>query len=243
MTLTQEIQTAMVRNAPAILSEKREEDLLQKAGFVHHLETNKTRRKELDLLQKFGQFITYDEIKTVGLRYDMALVHVSDFKGSPGPNTANRIAEFEAKYGESKATHFFILAPQEMVNGELLRTALDPVLFYRIGKDRFFMIDQWGGDMTWRRRASAFLRKDTFFNALTSVLPVPAIFAIALIGTDACASVGAKETHLFAGIAIGVLAMLYIIRHWLKGGLSQGSLNDPNFDRMYQRSNSNILRA
>lgn len=233
MTLTQEIQTAMVRNAPAILSEKREEDLLQKAGFVHHLETNKTRRKELDLLQKFGQFITYDEIKTVGLRYDMALVHVSNFKGSPGPNTANRIAEFEAKYGESKAKHFFILAPQEMVNGELIRASLDPVLFYRIDKDRFFMIDQWGGDMTWRRRASASLRNDNF-SAIQFGLLLCSV-ALALFIPAAAMHMGMKAVSVYVGI-IGVCATIFAIRHWLKGGLSHYSLKDWQFDRMYELS-------
>lgn len=151
----------MVRVSPSlIMSEKREEDLLQKAGFVHHLETNKTKRKELELLEKFGQFITYAEIKTVGMRYNMGFVHVSAFTGTPGPNTANRIDQFEQNYGASKGDRFFILAPVEMVNVPA-PVVMDPVLFYCIGKDRFFLIDQWGGDMTWVRRLQVALCRES----------------------------------------------------------------------------------
>lgn len=166
----------MVRVPPSlIMSEKREEDLLQKAGFVHHLETNKTKRKELELLKKFGQFITYEEVKTVGMRYNMGLVHVGAFTGTPGPNTANRIDQFEQKYGASKGGRFFVLAPVEMINVPA-PVVMDPVLFYRISKDRFFLIDQWGGDMTWTRRLQVALCRESMLGpALLAGLCISAI--------------------------------------------------------------------
>lgn len=225
MTLTQELQTAMVRVSPSlIMSEKREEDLLQKAGFVHHLETNKTKRKELELLKKFGQFITYEEIKTVGMRYNMGFVHVGAFTGTPGPNTANRIDQFERKYGALKGDRFFVLAPVEMINVPA-PVVMDPVLFYRIGKDRFFLIDQWGGDMTWTRRLQVALCRESMLG--------PALLA-GLCMSAICAPALSAAIHSAAAVAVVWPTVAAALVAWYK--LCKGAatpLRDWEFDRLY----------
>lgn len=225
-TLTQELQAAMTRNAPLVMSEKREEDLLQKAGFVHHLETNKTKRKELELLKTFGQFITYEEIKTVGMRYNMGFVHVSAFTGTPGPNTANRIDEFERKYGESKGDRFFILAPIEMIDQQVVNSSLDPVLFYRVGKDRYFLIDQWGGDMTWKRRVFTSLSREPFYGTFIQFffgISLPVCFGALTIGFN----------HAIGAVLL-LLAVPSIARMWIEARYP--AIGENQFDRMHERS-------
>ena len=138
-----------------ILKEMGMHDSVMKAVELHG------RKLELDALEsKYGQIFTFEEIKSLALRYGLRFLRSDNYKGSVDPQMLAKMKEFFADAGIeiNKARlgfNFFILAPYtafNMTERENKPIPPDPILFYKLDEHNYRLIHKWGADLIWYRR-------------------------------------------------------------------------------------------
>lgn len=119
------------------------------------------RKIELESLEnKYGQIFTFQEIRSLALRYGLRFLRSDSYKGSIDPEMLAKMKEFfgDAGIEMNKAKlgyNFFILAPYTAFNmkeRENKPVPPDPILFYKLDESNYRLIHKWGADLTWYRR-------------------------------------------------------------------------------------------
>lgn len=203
------------------LSEKNEEDILGAAGFRNVLDVNKRNRRELDMLRKYGEAISYDSIKEVGLKYGLVFALTAGYKGGVGENTAQRLMGFSRKYNVNiSPDKVYILAPKEMFAATMKK--IDPVLFYKVGDNHFYLIDQWGGDLSPGRRAYIIAKTIIHGAGVTIIWSLGAGLYF-----------GAVSHSVLIGSVASIIIEISLLKFAYSSQIRQ---NENGFDVMYSRS-------
>lgn len=159
-------------------------DTLERVGMLTSVKAGKELKKTME--GKHSQTINFkqervfhiSQIKAICEKYYLRFLPSYCFSGSIDPELITKIVNFEAAYGvrchsvkHSNYVNTFIVAPQESFN--LQERPKDPLFFYKINDEYFYLIHKWGNDLNVSRRLLSF-----FTSTTNSILTVWTIFSI-----------------------------------------------------------------
>lgn len=124
------------------------------------------------------------QIEAICKRYRLRFLQTKHYKGTIDGELPNRITTFEIAYNVICTNqNTMIVAPMESF--ELQEKPKDPLLFYKINDDYYYLIHKWGNDLS-IKRALLPLLENTIFCAIFCTLTIPSsILSILLCFVDA----------------------------------------------------------
>ena len=103
---------------------------------------------EIDSVESANVF-SIDEIRQICIRYRLRFLDTSLFRSSYPYEAITAIKSFEKKYNTTVES-FRIVAPGGAF--KLKNINKDPLLFVPLSENSFYLIHQWGSNLTWYRR-------------------------------------------------------------------------------------------
>lgn len=144
----------------------------------------KGKRMELENLDKMykGNVFIEGQVKKLAAKYNLRFLPSNKYCGNFPVEALAKIKEFskETDTDISDASllyNFYILAPAKCFKlDEMKKVWLDPdpAIFYKISKDKYRMIHQWGSDFTLKNLAAGFFWKSrtNFFLTLFAMCTI-----------------------------------------------------------------------
>lgn len=132
-------------------------ETLSKIGINSAVKEGKEiKEKVISLKQqteKFNQDRVFhvSQIRSICKRYYLKFLPSSMYKGSIDPQLPAKISQFEIAYSETvDLNNCFIAAPPSSFNLE--ERPKDPLLFYKINAEYYYLVHKWGRDLSVTRR-------------------------------------------------------------------------------------------
>ncbi len=206
----------VVKEADKLIQNNSPEDIeiLRKMGLDYSIQEAKRTLESSNIMKEldYSRIFTRDEIKDLCITYGLRFLPLEYFKGEVDSNLPSKVKEFISLYnnamGDKKNSYgyefrynkFKICAPKESFN--LSDRPVDPLLFYPIEDDKFFLAHKWGSDISswnafknWRKRSIwhwALYSFALFWLPLVSLIfmlcgtfNVPAVLSLSLVGVFA----------------------------------------------------------
>ncbi len=128
-----------------------------------------------------SRIFSHKEIKEICIKYRLRCLPTHYYKGTIDNQTIIEKEKFENVFGQKLDNgQFFIVAPESSFS--LQKRPKDPLLFYRLDINTFYLIHKWGTDLSWFRKiAMYFVRTGYHFGGLLGLMVVA-------LGTIACFS-------------------------------------------------------
>ena len=149
------IRSSLVRERNSQQRLLRQANDILNASFRNDAETLERLKKSSDQKINFSELInsenifSLEEIKKVCIRYRLRFLDTSYFR-PPYPYTAiSEINDFEKKSG-IKIKSFKIIAPSKAFDLENINK--DPILFAELSNNKFYLLHQWGTELSWHRK-------------------------------------------------------------------------------------------
>lgn len=169
------------------------DDILKRAGLKQRFEKGKNIEERTDRLKNETKDYDQDrvfhitQIRGLLKKYHLRFLPTQYFKGEINEEAVERMKNFEAAYGvtlegkdawvnnglvrerkrHAKDTNLFIVAPSSTFK---LETAppKDPLLFYKINSEYYYLIHKWGNDLSVFRRVLSYFGSPskTFWNLM-----------------------------------------------------------------------------
>ncbi|MGK7395007.1 MAG: hypothetical protein ACNS62_10555 [Candidatus Cyclobacteriaceae bacterium M3_2C_046] len=202
--------------------ESREREILGKMGIdscVKQYEDKKsTYLEKLNLIKKFGNDVFHiDQIKNMCVDYDLRFLPTQYFRGLIDTELGTKMRNFmeHNKINDYDLEHkFFIMAPTrqfEIQEVEIQTNQYDPLMFYKIDDEHYYLVHQWGKELNPLRYISAF-RKRSFFHSQIHYLAVSFVVILAVLGLVSIATLG-----LALALAVGgALSFIFIRYRYVK---------------------------
>ena len=155
-------------------SELAEDDVLFRAGLNQSILSGKKLKENSDAterdLSKFdrGRVFHITQIKSICNKYYLRFLDTCYYNGVIDKNVSVKISTFETAYGVECDDRLKIMAPPGSF--KLEKKPKDPLLFYRITDEWYYLIYKWGNDLSWFRRLLPFFSKVWFCALFTNVL-------------------------------------------------------------------------
>lgn len=164
------------------LGKKIENDALNRIGIIDSAIEGKQVKNKMSRLKKdtlsFAKERVFhvSQIKGICNKYYLRFLPTKYYKGSVDVNLPERITNFEVAYGtKCNKDNMFIVAP--VSSFKLEERPKDPLLFYRINDEYYYLIHKWGNDLSIFNRVKSFLSNvylSTFI--ISFVFPLPFLF-------------------------------------------------------------------
>jgi len=122
------------------------------------------------------RIFSYETIKKISIRYRLRFLDTSYFKSEYPYTAIPEIKSFERKY-DVKIKSFRIMAPAEAFDLENINK--DPVLFAQLSNNSFYLLHQWGRDLSWHRKI-LYWPMQSFKNFLLTLASVCFLFAFSI---------------------------------------------------------------
>lgn len=149
-------------------------DALERIGINHNLKVGEkiknTLFKKLDETVRFNNEKVFhiSQIEKICKKYDLRFLPSSIYKGVIDEHLPNKIATFEIAYNViCDKTNTMIVAPKESF--VLQERPLDPLLFFKINEEYYYLIHKWGNDLSITRAI-----KPALIKFVLSVFFIPA---------------------------------------------------------------------
>lgn len=133
-------------------------EVLSRIGINSHAVNGKKfkmREKQVSqCLSKFDQSKVFhvSQIKSICIKYHLRFLDASLFKGSIDKELASKISTIEIAHGvRMDSYNCKIVAPSKSFNLE--EKPKDPLFFYYLGNDYWYLVHKWGNDLSLFRRA------------------------------------------------------------------------------------------
>lgn len=150
------------------LGEVVEDTTLRRLGLVESALEGKAISNRTQMLKQqtniFAQERVFhvSQIKSVCNRYYLRFLPTQSYRGSIPNDLASRITNFETAYGiKCHSGDLRIAAPRNSF--ELEKRPKDPLLFWRINEEYYYLIHKWGHDLSVFRRLIPFFSSPFFF--------------------------------------------------------------------------------
>lgn len=102
---------------------------------------------------------TLEQIKSVCIKYNLRFLDTAYFKADFPYEAILKTKMFEDKY-QTKIEHFKLVAPSQVFN--LGDCNQDPLLFACLADNKYYLIHQWGSDLSWYRGLISFPIKSVY---------------------------------------------------------------------------------
>lgn len=158
-----------------IIDNAEDEDLqlLSTVGFDTNMYQDLIKRRNLNTQNlKSDRIFHKDEIKEICLNYDLRFLKTKHYKGALDAQIPIKIRQLESDLGEKAINSFFIVAPKSSF--KLEEKPKDPLLFYQLNNEYYFLVHKWGNDLSAFNRIKGFFKryasKIKFFGVLPALL-------------------------------------------------------------------------
>lgn len=210
------------------LTELVENDALKRVGLHRTIlsgkQTKDRIKTSLSETEKFNQERVFhlSQIENICNKYYLKFLPSRYFAGVVDNELPNRITNFEIAYGvQCDNTNTFIIAPIESF--DLQKKPKDPLFFYKINSEYFYLIHKWGNDLSITRRLMNLL-SNTWFS----------IFIISFGFTLPFLFFAFKGYFIFSCIFFVLLTAINLIRHqWVN---DFGDDEDNNWISFYKKN-------
>lgn len=156
-------------------------DVLERLQMNTSLLNGKQLKQEADSMHdatknfKQERVFHISQIEALCKKYYLRFLSSSQYAGSIDPELPNKVTTFEAAYNvkiaDQNRNRAYIAAPKESFR--LQAKPKDPLLFYKINSDYYYLVHKWGNDLSIFRRLLSVLS--------TPMLPQIISFALGLI--------------------------------------------------------------
>lgn len=158
---------------------------LQRIGLASTVQSGKYLKSLVDhkeaQLSKFDKKRVFhkSQIKSLCNKYRLKFLPASMYAGTIDSQLPSKVDAFEINHGVTLDTrNTFIIAPQESF--KLQEHPKDPLLFYRINEDYFYLIHKWGNDLSIFRRIVAIINKPWILFVPTALFMLLFIYIFSL---------------------------------------------------------------
>ena len=156
-------------------------DALQRVGLNRVAKAGRLLKQERDgKLKQTKQFnkervFHISQIEAICNKYYLRFLPANKYNSTIDADLPNRISTFEVCYGVTcNQNNTFIAAPAESFN--LQERDKDPLFFYQINNEYFYLIHKWGNDLSvFRRMKSIFSNSWVSFFLICFIFPLPFI--------------------------------------------------------------------
>lgn len=152
-------------------------DVLQRIGLNKNLTIGKDIKQKLNenlkQTEKFDKKRVFhiSQIEQICNKYWLKFLPIQYFKGEIDENLPQKITNFELIYGESVSSkNSFIIAPSKSF--ELQEKLKDPLFFYKINDEYYYLIHKWGNDLNIFNRLKAIIKTYPRSFIFTSLLNI-----------------------------------------------------------------------
>lgn len=182
---------------------------------------------QLDL-EDCSSVFTLKQIRNVCINYRLRFLDTRYFKSVFPYEAIQKIKAFEKKYN-TQLSQFKIIAPA--IAFDLQNINKDPMLFAVLGKDRFLLIHQWGKDLSWTKRITAWPVKN-FRNYFLTLWLVAFLFSFTMPSSVMMEIMPLRELTLRCWLTVHTFIFLMGVTLWL--GLSYDkTFSNLNWDSKY----------
>lgn len=137
------------------------------------------------------------QIRNLCEKYYLRFLNVKRYNGSVDEQLAGRISQFEIAYGqECNKENCFIVAPKQSF--KLEERPKDPLFFYQINEEYYYLIHKWGNDLSIFRRLLAFYSKTNVSVASIWLVLWPTAATLFFVNESADAVIGADFLMFFS---------------------------------------------
>ncbi len=159
-----------------------ENEILERVGMNRNIKEGKTIKentlKKKNQTRPFNQERVFhiSQIEQICEKYYLRFLSVYYYKGSVDKELPVKISNFETAYSIKCDTNdLFIVAPAESF--KLERKPKDPLLFYQISDEYYYLVHKWGNDLSIFRRSLVWFSKPLFcIFFITVICPIPLLF-------------------------------------------------------------------
>jgi len=152
-----------------------ENDALQRVGLHRVAKAGRLLKQERDdKLKQTKEFnkervFHISQIEAICNKYYLRFLPAHKYNSTIDSDLPNRISTFEVCYRTTCTTrNTYIAAPSESF--ELKEKDKDPLFFYKINEDYFYLIHKWGNDLSIFRKFKSLLSNTYFCVFLTSFI-------------------------------------------------------------------------
>jgi hypothetical protein len=197
-------------------------------------------KKFFDDVKNFDQSRVFhiSQIKEICLKYNLRFLHSSLYKGTIDEQLILKIGQFELAHNKElysksvfnnnrkdyvydDANNSFIIAPKDSF--KLLEKPIDPLFFYKINDEYFYLIHKWGNDLS-------LFRKYVFSVSLIKHICIPIILAlISLLCSLLFIDESFKIGFYCAAAVSSFVAVMILVGYW--ENFSEDCTNDFNWNR------------
>lgn len=156
-----------------------ESDILSRVGLNSNLREGKLIKETIDeklkQTKKFNKERVFhiSQIESICKKYHLRFLQAGYFKGSIDKELPYKLTNFEITYHlKCDSLNTYIVAPK--LSFKLQQVPKDPLMFYEINDEYFYLIHKWGNDLNIFRRLLRPLSNGwlTFFTDIT-IIPLP----------------------------------------------------------------------
>ena len=140
-------------------------------------ETNSRTSEEIKIdVADIENIYSLKEIENICITYRLRFLDSKYFRQEFPYEAITRINEFEKRYN-TKIKAFKIIAPIKAF--DLIDVNQDPLLFAQLGNNTFYLLHQWGKDLSWYRKYIYFPIR-SIYTYFYSIIAAAAIFAFSI---------------------------------------------------------------
>lgn len=154
----------LIKEYERIAQTETDHSVLERVGIIGSVVNGKEVKQRADnkkkSTEKFNQERVFhiSQIEDICKKYHLRFLQSHYFSGYVDESLADNITTFEVAYGERlNATNSFIVAPASSF--KLEKKPKDPLFFYCINDEYYYLIHKWGNDLSFIRRFYGFLSK------------------------------------------------------------------------------------
>lgn len=156
-------------------------DVLQRLGMVHNLSRGKQLLQQIDNFKqqtvKFDQKRVFhvSQIEKICDKYRLKFLPIKYYSGQIDTELPQKITNFELIYETSvTSNNSFIIAPKNSFRLE--ERPKDPLFFYKINDEYYYLIHKWGKDLSILNRIKAILYNNVRKLITLLLVSIPVIF-------------------------------------------------------------------
>jgi hypothetical protein len=182
------------------------------------------------------RIFSIDEIRKICIKYRLRFLDSSLFKNELPYEAIMQIKELERTHGCS-LQNFKIMAPSELF--QLSDCDKDPLLFVQLDNGIYYLIHQWGKDISWYRKALVFPFRNLISLTL-SILVVSIILSVLIPTSFVSGTVigeqGLARLTFFLWSFVSIVAIVSYIGLAFFKNVSSGQWSSPFFKQTDSRT-------
>jgi hypothetical protein len=221
-----QLEEKLLREAKNILDSETETDItvLRRLGVKAQDPVNHTSI----FTEEPEKIFSIETIRTICIQYRLRFLDASLFRSGYPYSAVAAIKQFEKNYG-LRSWAFYILAPSNAF--ELENVNKDPLLFVKLNDNSYYLIHQWGNDLTWHRNIFSWPLRN-FKNLLITIAVTCFLFAFSLPSDIMNVLNFRSEVYLRIWLAIHTFIGVLGITIWIGFSFNK-SLSDAKWDSKY----------